>query len=235
MLAHLSICILPREGPCDAAAFSVAALLPSGDFGGQQRAGRQAAGEALAVKDADLDLCHVEPAGVFRGAVEDDAAQQVPRCVDAQHVLEAHAKVGAQVVEDQMNSPRLWVDVFKQVLDERNEVGLGTAIGHRDRPPSALRFHRHEQIAGAGAGGFVVMFRWRPRLQRQGSAGIAQQLLAVLVDADDWLPALDRSGIECEQVVHSLSVLRGQSTNAPHQLAPGLDAVFLAAGGWSPG
>jgi hypothetical protein len=36
MLSQLAICILPREGPREAAAFGVTALLPGGDFGGEQ-------------------------------------------------------------------------------------------------------------------------------------------------------------------------------------------------------
>ena len=61
MLAHLAICILTREGPRDAAAFGVTALLPSGDFSGEQRAVGQAPVKALAVNAADLDFCPVEP------------------------------------------------------------------------------------------------------------------------------------------------------------------------------
>src|ERR1017187_7354003 len=98
MLAHLSICILSREGPCYATAFGITALLPSSDFGGEQRAGWQASVKALAIEDTDLDFRHVEPAGVVRGVVEDDASEQVSGRVDAEHVLEAHPKVGIEVV-----------------------------------------------------------------------------------------------------------------------------------------
>lgn len=65
MLAQLSIGIVPREGPRDAAARGVAALLPDSDFRGEQRLGRQAPVKALAVKDADLDLRHIEPVAYF--------------------------------------------------------------------------------------------------------------------------------------------------------------------------
>src|SRR5437773_9181291 len=147
MLAHLSIRILPREGPCDAATFGVTALLPGGDFGSKLCASGQAPIKTLAIKDSDFDFRHVEPTGMHRGVVEDDASQQVPGRAGAEHVLEADAKVGIEVVENQMDAPRGWVDVVEQVLDEGNEVDLGPVIGHLDGSPSALGLDLHEQVA----------------------------------------------------------------------------------------
>lgn len=146
MAARLSIGILPREGPRDTAALGVASLLPFSHFDGEQSKGRQAPVKALAVKDSNLDLGHIEPAGVLRGVAKDDTAKQLARCVDPQHFLEADAKVGIEVVENQMDSPRLRVDVFEQVLDEGNEVDFGPALGHSAGASSTLGLHGHEQI-----------------------------------------------------------------------------------------
>jgi hypothetical protein len=97
MLSHLTICILPREGPRDATAFCVTALLPSGDLGGEQCAVGQAPVKALAIKDTDLDFRHVEPAGVFRGVVEDDTAEQLLGRPDAEHGLETDTKAPGSI------------------------------------------------------------------------------------------------------------------------------------------
>jgi hypothetical protein len=70
MLTQLAICILPREGPREAAAFGVTALLPSSHFDGEQGTVWQASAKALAIKDPDFDFRHVQPAGVFRGVVD---------------------------------------------------------------------------------------------------------------------------------------------------------------------
>ena len=92
MFTHLPISILARECPGDSASFSIAALLPSSDFGSEQRAARQASVKTLSSKYADLDFCHVKPTGVLRGVVEDDAAEQLAGCLDAQHFLETDRK-----------------------------------------------------------------------------------------------------------------------------------------------
>ena len=166
MLAHLSIRVLPREGPRDAATFGVATLLPRGDLGSEERASWEAPVKTLAVKDADFYFRHVEPTGVQRGVVEDNAAEQVPGHRDAEHLLEADAKVGVEIVEHQMDAARGWVDVVEQVLDEGNEVDLGPAIGHLDGSSSALGFDRHEQIASPGADVLVVALGDRGGLHR---------------------------------------------------------------------
>jgi hypothetical protein len=45
-----------------------------------------------------------------------------------------------------MDAPRVRVDLFEQVLDEgKKSILTGDQSPHG--PPTALRFHRHEQIA----------------------------------------------------------------------------------------
>lgn len=67
------------------------------------------------------------------------------------------------------------------------------------------------------------------RLDRQGLARILQQLLALLVQANDRFSRSERAAVQVQQIVHPLPVRFRQSADAPHQLAPRLDAVFLAA------
>ena len=42
-------------------------------------------------------------------------------------------------------------------------------------------------------------------------------------------PVSERPGTQRKQIVHALPALRGQDTNAPHQFAPGLEAVFFSS------
>ncbi|MGC1816176.1 MAG: hypothetical protein WA900_00775 [Casimicrobiaceae bacterium] len=111
MLTHFAIRILPREGPRDAAALGIAPLLPRRGFSGEKRLGWQAPVKALPIKDSNLDLRQIEPAGVYWGVVKHHAPEQVPCCGDTEHFLEAHAKMGIEVVEDQMTAARVRVDL----------------------------------------------------------------------------------------------------------------------------
>jgi len=237
MQTHFPICVLPSERPLDASVLGIAARLPSGDLGGERGTILQTPIKTLSqsIKDTDFNFGHVEPTGVLRGVMEDDASQQDPCICDAKHVLEALAEMGIEVVHDQMDAARPGIDMIEQVLDKGNEVRFGAVVGDRDGTSATLRLYRDEQVAGASSGIFVIVFRRRTRLDRQGLARIPEQLFALLVQTNNRFPRLERTGIKIKQVVHSLPVFFGQDTNAPHQPAPGFDAFFLATGGWSPG
>ena len=65
MFGQFPICILTGKGPFDTPALGVTSLLPSGDFAGYRGAIWQTAVKTLAVEDADFNLGHIEPTGVF--------------------------------------------------------------------------------------------------------------------------------------------------------------------------
>src|ERR1700722_19232059 len=122
MATHLAIRVLAGKSPGDLATFGVTALLPGGDFGDEQRALGQASVKALAIKDADLDFRHIQPAGVLWGVVEDDPAQELLSRPDTEHCFKADWKVRTEIVEHEVNAPGFRVDVFEQMFDEGNEV-----------------------------------------------------------------------------------------------------------------
>src|SRR3989338_1463437 len=229
MPRHFLIRILPSERPRDAALFGIAALLPSVDLGDQRSAVWQTPVKTLAIKDTDFDFSHVEPAGVFWGVVKGNAPQQRFRLLDSKHVLEALAEVGIEVVHDQMDAARRAIDLFEQILDESHEVGLGAVVGDHDSSPSALGFDRHKQIAGTGTHILVILPHRHSGTDGQRRAGVLEQLLALLVQANNRFLRPEWTRVEVEQIVHPLSILLCQSSDAPHQLAPRLDAVFFSS------
>ena len=122
------------------------------------------------------------------------------------------------------------IDVFEQVLDKGNEVDLGAMIGHLrpsvvrpwvppPRTDCRCRRGRIRSRASPGA----------PGCTGKGARVSREQLLALLVQADDRFLGSERASIQIEQVVHPLPVFLGQHANAPHQLAPRLEAVFFSS------
>ena len=89
MTAELVICILSSEGPLYGFAESVSRLLQRIDLRAQQLPAWNAAVQALAAEDTDLDFGHVEPALVLGRVVELHPAQQLGGSALAQHVVEA--------------------------------------------------------------------------------------------------------------------------------------------------
>ena len=83
--------------------------------------------------------------------MKDNTTQEYSCLLDAEHVFETFAEMSIEIVQDQMNAARLGIDLFEQIADESHEVAFGAVICGRDRPPPALRLHRHKQIADASA------------------------------------------------------------------------------------
>src|SRR3989338_6829832 len=228
MPSHFCVCILPSKLPLDATLLHVAAQLPSIHFGGNRSTIWQASIKALAVKNTDFDFSHVEPAGMFWCVVKDDTSQQRLCFLGAEHFLEAFAEMGVEIVHHQVDTSRRGINLLEQVLHESHEIGLGAMIGDHDRPPPSLGLDRHEQVASASAVILVILLSGRAGLDRQRRARILEQLLALLVQTNDGFLRMERAGIKVEQVVHSLPIFFGQSANAPHHLAPWLEAVFFS-------
>ena len=230
MRGHFHVRVLPRERPRDTVLLVISASLPCIDFAGKRVTVGEAPVQALTVKNADLDFRHVEPAGVLRRLVKDHTSQQCVRRPDSRHFLETLAEMRVEVVEHKMNATRRRVDLFEEVLDKCHEIRLGATIGNLHGASPALGFDRHEQVAGTAPHVLVIQSHRPPRLDRHGLARILQQLLALLVQANDRLSRPERAAIQIQQIIHSPPVLFRQSADTPHQLAPRLDAVFLAAG-----
>lgn len=185
--------------------------------------------KALLVKNADFNFSHVEPTGMFRRAMKVDVSQQGIGLLNSEHVLETLAKVGVEVVHYQMGTSRRGVNLRERVLYERREVSLGAMISDHDRrPPPPFWLDRYEQVARASAVIFVILLCERTGLDWQGRTRILEQLLALLVQTNDWFLRMVRMSIKVEQVVHSLPIFFSKSANAPHHLAPRLEAVFIS-------
>ena len=91
---------LDGEEPFDAGFVGVPASLPVGDLGDQGTHVRDAPVKALLYHHPDLDLDHVEPAGVLRRVVELDPPEDAAGLVRRKGFVERRRRVGRQVVED---------------------------------------------------------------------------------------------------------------------------------------
>src|SRR4029077_19327426 len=97
-MPHFGACLFGCEHPVDASSGCISLSLPSGDFGLELFRIIDATIEALAAQHADLDFHHVEPAGVFGGVVELEAAQDASGFGGRESVIEGASSVARQIV-----------------------------------------------------------------------------------------------------------------------------------------
>src|ERR1017187_393768 len=218
MPRHFFICVLPSKLPKDAPPFGVALSLPCINFSFENCARWQSSIQALAVKNANLDFCHIEPTGMFWCVMEYDPAQERIRRLFPKYLIETLAKVRVEIIHDKMDATRLGIDIFNQVLNEENKVKLATMFGDRDSSVSAFWLYRHEEVTSSGARVFIIVLGRCAWFHRQDLTSFPDQLFALLVYADDRLLRSKWLGIEFQKVIHSFSILFCQDTNTPHQL-----------------
>jgi hypothetical protein len=93
MARKLSICVPAREGPLDTASSGVAPSLPRRQLGRARSLLSGTARQALARRDTNVDLGHIQPARMLGRLVELDPAQQCGCALHTEHFLEALAHV----------------------------------------------------------------------------------------------------------------------------------------------
>src|SRR4029079_19771739 len=97
--AQLRASTIDREHPLDASLLGIAATLPCGDLFDERRLVWDPTIETLVDHHADLDLDHVEPAGVLGGEVELEAVED-PACFRGfKRLVQGGSGVRREVVE----------------------------------------------------------------------------------------------------------------------------------------
>src|SRR5690606_5886943 len=131
--------------PLDTSLLVVSALLPGVDFSDKPLTVREAPIKTLAIKNTNFDFRHIQPTGVLWRVVKDHASQEFICRLDSEHMFEALAERGVQIVKHEMNAIRLRVDLLQQVLDEGHEIRLGTMISNLHDPLPTLGLDCHKQ------------------------------------------------------------------------------------------
>ena len=96
--------ILGGEAPVHRGSVGVAPLLPCGDLGAQRLLIGDAPIEALALKDAELDLRDVQPTAVLGGVVEIQPTEDVLGLCGRERLVEGGGAVRVEVVEHDIDA-----------------------------------------------------------------------------------------------------------------------------------
>ena len=162
MTSHLSICILKGEVPFDGSLLGVSGVLPSTNFGLQSLSTSHASIQALSAEDANFNLGHVQPACVLGRVVELHAAQELGGRARSNHIVEAHSKLGVQVVQNQVNSACFGIGASEKLIDKGDEINFSAMGSNRGDSFTALGLDGHEQVGRAVAYVLVVLLGSMP-------------------------------------------------------------------------
>ena len=100
----------------NASSLCIAFAFPCGDLGGQLVLVIQPAIQALAIHNANFRLRHVQPTAVFGRGMKRDLIQEASSLLGRKCFVQARAIVCVQIVRDQTNFLRLWINLFAQFI-----------------------------------------------------------------------------------------------------------------------
>ena len=106
----------------------VSLRLPDVDLGNEPVAAFDAAIETLAFEHADLDLNHVEPAGVLGRVVELKPPEHAARFGRWESGVESGSGVGGEVIEDDADALGLWEVDIDEFAHAKGEAVSGATI-----------------------------------------------------------------------------------------------------------
>ena len=134
----------------------VSLRLPGVDLGDEPAAAFDAAIETLAFEHADLDLNHVEPAGVLGRIVELKSPEHTARIGWREGGVEGGGGVGERGFENDADALGFWEVDIDEFAHAKGEVVGAATIGDLDPAPRAMGVEKDEEIDDAVAVIFVV-------------------------------------------------------------------------------
>src|ERR1700722_13162395 len=223
---HFGSGLVGGEHPVDSSAALVSLRLPDVDLGDEPVAAFDAAIETLAFEHADLDLNHVEPAGVLGRVVELKPPEHAPRFGRWECGVESGSGVGGEVVEDDADELGLWEVDIDELAHADGEVVSGATTSDLDPAPRAMCVKEDKEIDGAVAAILVIEAFGPSRRRRDWLTRFADELAGAFVEADHRPLRVRLLGIEVEHILHAGDVLGVDLGDAPQVLLPGLEMVL---------
>ena len=218
--------IMGAEPPVDGDPRCVALGLVGGDLALQGVGVGVSPFETGAAQHAELDLRHVEPAGVFGRVVKLEPLHDAPGLSSREGLVKGGPAVGVQIVQYHSNHRSIGVGHVNQPAHLVGEVRHGASFRDRHVAPASQGFAGQEQIAGAGAAILIVLPPQPSRLGGQRCSHIGQQLGGGLVKAHHRTVWVVGFSMEVQHVLHGRHKLPVHPGDAPLLLSPGLERVF---------
>ena len=156
-MLQLHPCRCRRELPVNRGLSGIAGGLHCGQLTFQRSFGSDAPLQALASKDAQFDLGHVEPTAMLGGVMELQLLPQAMGFCRRKGLIERSRFVGVEIVQDDPNHLRLRVAFIDQPFQLVGEVLHRALSGHFHVPPARLRLTAEEDIPRAIALVFIII------------------------------------------------------------------------------
>src|SRR5579859_4078236 len=225
---HLSPSIGAGKAPMDVHLSSITLLRQSFNMLPQMLKAFDALGQTVALKNADLDLGHVEPTPMLRGIMHLQALPKSLGFLRLKRLIQAGCCMRVQMIHHQANTLGLGIDLINQPADGCREIQPGASLGHFQTTETRLGFNEDKQVGGPQPLIFIIAASGRPWFERQWLAYLPMHDQWFLVKADHWLAFLIGLSIQMQDLLHRGNLLCIYSGNAPLLMLPRLQFIFFS-------
>jgi hypothetical protein len=188
---------------------------------------RQPPVQTLAGQDGEFYLRHIQPTRVLRRVMKLHLPRQPSGFLRREGLIPRSGRMGVQVVQHHPDHLSFRKGLIHQPLHLLGKVVACPPLRYVDVPPSCPGLEKQKHVAGAVPHVFVIHPLGAARFHRQGLPTIRQQLIRPFVHTDHWPLGIIGFGVQVEHIFHPPEELRGDLSDAPLLLLPGLEIVFF--------
>src|SRR6201991_1148417 len=224
--------LLPRsfgcEAPFDFGLGGISILFQLLNFSFERWLVSYAPIQALTTKDAQLYLRDIQPTPMLWRVMKLQLPQYPPRFFWRERLIQRCRSMCVQVIKHYSHSLGLWECFVNKPFHLPRKVLHRSLLGHRNVPPSSLRFAHHEQVAHASSLILIIKASDFPSTGGNWLPGFSDQLLARLIEADRGTHFVVIFGIQIKHIFHASNELGVDFADTPLLFQPRLEFVFLS-------
>src|SRR6266487_1595271 len=225
---HLSASISAGKAPMDAAVMRIALSRQGHNVLPEVIEALDAFGQTPPLKNADLDLGHIQPTAMLGRVMHLQSLPDALRFLRSERLVEAGRRVCVEIVHHQANHTCLGIDLIGQPADRLSKIQPGALLAHLDTTASGQRFDEHKQVRRPQALIFRVGALRITRLDRQWLADLPMDHQWLFVKTDQRGGGIIGLGIQVQHILHCGHKVGIDVRNAPLLMLPGLQCVFLS-------
>src|SRR6266487_54482 len=226
---HLSASISAGKAPMDAAVMRIALSRQGHNVLPEVIEALDAFGQTPPLKNADLDLGHIQPTAMLGRVMHLQSLPDALRFLRWERLVEAGRRVCVEIVHHQANHTCLGIDLIGQPADRLSKIQPGALLAHLDTTASGQRFDEHKQVRRPQALIFRVGALRITRLDRQWLADLPMDHQWLFVKTDQRGGGIIGLGIQVQHILHCGHKVGIDVRNAPLLMLPGLQCVFLSS------
>lgn len=182
--------------------------------------------EALSGKDANFNLCHIQPGGVNGSVVNFQPLYDPSGLSRFKSFIQGRNRVNVQIVHDQHNFFTMAVMDIHQFMQKMGKIYCSSGVCKFHNPFAGQRFKGNKQIHHATAAVLVIFpfhtswFCW--------DALFLNQLLVCFIQADYRAQRVVRLLVYIQNILHPRYKFRPRLGDTPFLLLPRLKFVFFS-------